>query len=302
MHLTLCSSSTSLLSPPTLTRRRLARRAMLQENPNSSVLTVSPPDSGFSPRREFVRESHVISSFALLSVAGSGSVRLTSFRREIIHALRMYLLERQLFRGYKEDKALCVFEFSLHNKPWTNSKNVESEKLFIDILTIIYIDGYNFVSTIDYGRESDERACLAFSRPVPSGEPYSVDAIIHRRPIRVPFAISFPSSTVLRVINPPRTSTPAILTGVRDAWPRGVVDEKKFAGECFEFKLRGYKCKRNKTHLSWRFTKDAMPTQGFKKTRFLPTRSNTFWLYLAPWTNPRLLWSRQFLFPVVDPG
>lgn len=215
---------------------------MLQANPNASVLTVSPPESGFSPRREFVRESHVISSFALLSIAGAGSVRLTSFRREIINALRMCFISRGILRSLKEDKILCVFEFSLINKPWASSKNIESEKLFVDILAIIYLDGYKFVSTLDYGRESDERTCMAFSRPAPSGDSRYGSPVAHPPLVHVPFAISFPSSTVLRVINPPRTSTPAILTGVRDAWPRGVVDERKIAGECFEFKLRGYKC------------------------------------------------------------
>jgi hypothetical protein len=47
---------------------------------------------------------------------------------------------------------------------------------------------------------------------------------------------------MLRVIAPPLHSTPAILQAVRGSWPRGVVSEKKVGDNCFEFKLKGYKC------------------------------------------------------------
>lgn len=59
---------------------------------------------------------------------------------------------------------------------------------------------------------------------------------------RAPFALSFLSATLLRVIAPPLHSTPAILQAVRGSWPRGVVSEKKVGDAAFEFKLKGYKC------------------------------------------------------------
>lgn len=46
----------------------------------------------------------------------------------------------------------------------------------------------------------------------------------------------------MRVISPPRDSTPAILQAVRGSWPRGVISEKKVGDSAYEFKLRGYRC------------------------------------------------------------
>lgn len=53
------------------------------------------------------------------------------------------------------------------------------------------------------------------------------------------FALSLTSKS-LKVINAPRTSTPAILASVRSAWPRGVISENKTSDEVYEFKLKGY--------------------------------------------------------------
>ncbi|EJD04147.1 uncharacterized protein FOMMEDRAFT_167393 [Fomitiporia mediterranea MF3/22] len=204
---------------------------MLQANPNSSVLTVSPPDSGFSPRREFVRDSHVPSTFALLAIAGSGFVRLSSFSDQVVSALRDAFDLSGLLRAARRDDDLKLIEFNLEGKPWTQTKNADSEKLFIQILAIIFHHGYRFLSTIDYGRESSERVSIAFSRPT---------VLSAYEATRVPFALSFPSSTVLRVINPPLNSSPAILQAARSAWPRGVESEKTVSDKIFEFRLKGY--------------------------------------------------------------
>lgn len=220
--------------------RSLSAASMLQHNPNPSVLTVSPPDSGFAPRREFLRENHVASSFALLAVAGAGAIRLSSFPTPLVEAVKRTLEQRAVIRTIREEVELDMYEFNIENKPWTNSKNIESERLLVEILAVIFQHGYNFLSTIDYGREHDDRVSIAFSKPLyPVTSRSGSDGL---GLMRVPFALSFPSATVLRVINPPLNSTPAILQGVRSAWPRGVISEKNVADKCFEFKLKGYKC------------------------------------------------------------
>jgi hypothetical protein len=217
---------------------------MLHQN-NNSVLTVASPDSNFTPRREFVRDNHVPSSFALLAIAGAGYVRLSSFPPDVVRALRVFA-QRIGIRGYKEDHDQHLYEIDFERKPWSNSKNIQSEKLFLDLLTIVIKHGYKFMSSIDYGREQDDRLSIIFSKPMStsgaptdsrSNTPTPVPA-----QVRIPFVLSFASATVLRVIRPPLNSTPAILQGVRSAWPRGVISEKKVADDCYEFKLKGYKC------------------------------------------------------------
>ncbi|KAI5122594.1 hypothetical protein M0805_004809 [Coniferiporia weirii] len=204
---------------------------MLHAQASSSVLTVSPPDT-FSPRREFVRESdHVSSSFALLAVAGAGFVRLSSFSRELVATLRRAFELRQILGGIREETNLNLVEFNLRGKPWTQTKNIESEKIFVEILAVILQHGYVFLSTIDYGRERDDRVSIAFSKPI------STPCV----PTRAPFALSFPSSTVLRVINPPLSFSPAIIQAARSAWPRGVISEGTVSEKCYEFRLKGYR-------------------------------------------------------------
>ncbi|KLO16988.1 hypothetical protein SCHPADRAFT_926100 [Schizopora paradoxa] len=207
---------------------------MFDANQNNSVLTVSPPDSGFAPRREFVRDNHVPSSFALLSIAGASLVRLSSFPRTLKAELKRALELRASIRAVREDTSLNLLEFNLEGKPWASGKSIHSEMLFLNILSIILFYGFRYVSSIDYGREHDDKLCIAFSRPDSSPD-------THRSHFPVVFAISFPSSTILRVINAPLNSTPAILQGVRSAWPRGVVSEKTVSDKCYEFKLKGYK-------------------------------------------------------------
>lgn len=205
------------------------------QQPNTSKLsTVSPPESGFTPRPEFIRENHIVSSFALLSIAGSGFVRLSSFSNDTVTALKTAFKRLSILHNFREDGNYDLVEFSLEGKPWapSQSKSVDSEKLFVQILDIIFQHGYKFLSTIDYGRERSERVCITFSRPISYSAYEST---------RVPFALSFPSPKVLRAVNIPLNSSPAILQAVRSAWPRGVVHEKKVSEKCWEFHLKGYR-------------------------------------------------------------
>lgn len=200
---------------------------------NAPALTSS--NSNFTPRKEFTNAIQRSSSFALLSLAGTGLVRLSSFPPNVINDLRLLFERLRILRVFREDAQSQLSEFNLDRKPWATSSSVESEKLLVDVICLLYRHGYVFVSTINYGRENDERLSMAFSRPrtPPSGSP----------PTKVvPFALSFPSPMVLRVVSPPLNSTPAILQGVRSAWNRGVASEKKVREDCYEFKLKGYRC------------------------------------------------------------
>jgi hypothetical protein len=150
----------------------------------------------------------------------------------------------------REDIAQQMCEIVLGGKPWASGKSLLTEKLLVEIFAVIYQHGYTYLSAIDYGRESDDRLAMAFSKPAvrslsplsSTGSPNPASSSLNNHGRRIPFALSFVSATVLRVIAPPLHSTPAILNAVRGSWPRGVVSEKKVADNCFEFKLKGYKC------------------------------------------------------------
>ncbi|GBE78387.1 hypothetical protein SCP_0112720 [Sparassis crispa] len=216
-------------------------------------LTGSPH---FIPRKEFIRDQRIISSFSLLALSGPGLVRLYSFPGPVISALRRLFDQQNLITSVREHAPKSFFEFSLDHKPWANAKSIESEWLIVAILTTVMQCGFTFLSTIDYGREQDDRVAIAFSRPVsvPSATITFTNgsATTLAQPTRAHFAISFASTTVLRVIDPPLHSTPAILQAVRGAWPRGVVSEKKVGDATYEFKLKGYK---------W-FQEDNFPTDS----------------------------------------
>ncbi|KAF7306732.1 hypothetical protein MIND_00464900 [Mycena indigotica] len=211
----------------------------------------SPESSGFTPRREFLRDNiaHVPSSFSLLAFAGANSLKLFSFPLPVLTAIRRLLDHLELVTNVREDITNQVCEYSLGGRPWASPKSTHTERVIVQILAVIYEHGYQYLSTIDYGREADDKLALAFARPVPrvpaslspveSPIPTSISS--NRQGRRIPFALSFTSQTTLRVIAPPLHSTPAILQAVRGAWPRGVVGEKKVADNCFEFKLKGYK-------------------------------------------------------------
>ncbi|KAF9535858.1 hypothetical protein CPB83DRAFT_865982 [Crepidotus variabilis] len=228
----------------------------------SSSSPISPPTSSFTPRKEFLRDQQgVRNSFALLAISGPNCVRLYSFTPQTVQILRRVLEQYAPITSIREDAVQNLCEFALDKKPWANPKSVPSEKLLVDIIAAIYQSGYTFLSSIDYGREADDRLALAFSRPDAAAHPPSRSASplpvssLHARndsshstlsgggrppARRVPFAISFSSVTMMRVIAPPLHLTPAILQACRGSWPRGVVSEKKVYQNSYEFKLKGY--------------------------------------------------------------
>jgi hypothetical protein len=218
----------------------------------------SSPQSAFTPRKEFIREQKPPpNSFALLAIAGSGFIRLYSFPLQVIDAFRHIFQQRAILVGFRENVSQNLYEFSLDGKPWASAKSVATEKLLIDLVAIVYQCGYVYLSTLDYGREHDDRLVMAFSKPEiqhahsRSGTPLPTSPWLNGsafqscdkpRSKRLPFALSFTSGTTMRVIAPPLNLTPAILQAVRNSWPRGVVSEKKVGDNSFEFKLKGYKC------------------------------------------------------------
>ncbi|GLB36319.1 hypothetical protein LshimejAT787_0306070 [Lyophyllum shimeji] len=231
---------------------------MPQHSPILAALN-SPPDPGFVPRKEFIREQKpALNSFAIVAIAASSCVRLYSFPPSVVTTLRTLLESQKLLAAFREDVIQNLCEFVLDGKPWASPKSVKAEKLLLDILAVVYHCGYTYLSSLDYGRESDDRLAMAFSRPSASpagsrgGTPLPASASPFRessssfssdksKTRRVPFALSFLSPTVMRVIAPPLHLTPAILQAVRASWPRGVVSEKKVGDNSFEFKLKGYK-------------------------------------------------------------
>ncbi|TRM65791.1 hypothetical protein BD626DRAFT_485826 [Schizophyllum amplum] len=213
-------------------------------------------DTAFTPRKEFLRlPKQVPNSFSLLAISASNCIRLYSFPLSFIVALRRLLEQQSSIVTYREDVQNNMCEFVLDGKPWSNTKSVTTERLLVHILVAIYQHGYTFLSVIDYGRESDDKLAMAFSKPSsppvshagsprPSQDvrPDAASVSSHSmRERRVPFALSFASATCMRVIAPPLHCTPAILQAVRGSWPRGVVSEKKVSDDCFEFKLKGYR-------------------------------------------------------------
>ena len=207
---------------------------------------ISPADSNIVPRREFIRDQHPASSFSILALSGPALLRLYSFPPDAIHALRNHLDNAHLILSSREVLQNNFCEISLDGKPWSNPKSTRTEKLLIDILYVLYRHDYSFLSTLDYGREQDDRVVMAFSRPSSQPPPIhkkSDDSLTEvHHPVKVPFAISFINQSVLRVIAPPLHLTPAILQTVRGSWPRGVVSEKKVAENVYEFKFKGYGC------------------------------------------------------------
>jgi len=218
----------------------------------------------FTPRKEFLRQtSHPLNSFALLTFSSSSLVRLYSFPPPVVTTIRRVLQHRKSVSAYREDALNGYCEFNLIGKPWSNAKSAKSERLVVNVLAVILQHGYTLLSPLDYGRETDDRLALAFSKPLAaiprssaspsnhsSASPFRRTSPQSPRPLSsshastyvIPFAVSFASSTIMRVISPPRDSTPAILQAVRGSWPRGVISEKKVGESAYEFKLRGYRC------------------------------------------------------------
>ena len=221
---------------------------------------ISPADTNLVPRREFIRDQRPASSFSILAISGAALLRLYSFPLDVHAALRKHLDSEHLILTSRELVQNNFCELLLEGTPWSNPKTTRSEKLLIEIIAVLYRKGHNFLSTLDYGREQDDRIIMAFSRPsaipplphqLSAAPPGLLHAMnhdsAHPQPVKVPFAISFISQNHLRVIAPPLHLTPAILQTVRGSWPRGVVSEKKVAENVYEFKLNGYRC--NVIHL-----------------------------------------------------
>ena len=225
--------------------------AQLPKQPSPNIPPANAPFSGsqFTPRKEFIRDQRVISSFHLLTLSSSNLVRLYSFPGPVRSALRRVLDQHNLIVTVREDASKQYFEFALDRRPWASPKSVDSEKLIVAILGTIFQSGYSFLSSIDYGREPDDRVAIAFSKPESVSAPTAVGSyassstVVLTTPTRIPFAISFVSPSVLRVVDPPLASTPAIIQAVRGSWPLGVVSEKKLGESTYQFKLKGYKCK-----------------------------------------------------------
>ncbi|KAG5644732.1 hypothetical protein DXG03_007861 [Asterophora parasitica] len=225
----------------------------------SPALPNFPVGSGFVPRKEFARElKPAPNSFAVVAIASANFVRLYSFPPSVVSTIRELLEAYGTLTAFREDVHHKLCEFTLDGKPWASPKSVRAEKLLVDILAIIYQCGYTYLSSLDYGREADDRLAMAFSKPSTtpaagsrSGTPLPTSASpfrdssgsisLDKQKPRVPFALSFLSPTLMRVIGPPLHLTPAILQAVRASWPRGVVSEKKVGDNSFEFKLKGYK-------------------------------------------------------------
>ncbi|KAI0321710.1 hypothetical protein OF83DRAFT_1168237 [Amylostereum chailletii] len=218
---------------------------------------ITPSDTNLIPRREFVREHHTPSSFAILALAGSCQIRLYSFPSPVIAAVRRLLDKTRKVIGHREDVLKNYVELAIDGKPWSNPKSIPTERTLNDIIAVLLQHGFDFLSTLDYGREQDDRIIMAFSKPIVAtalppthGSPVPVRDSSGSSSIplpgssvlvKVPFALSFPNATTLRVISPPLASTPAILQTVRGSWPRGVVSEKKVGANSYEFKLKGYR-------------------------------------------------------------
>ena len=215
----------------------------------------------FTPRKEFLRQtSHPLNGFTLLTFSSSSFIRLYSFPPPVVSTLRRLLQHRKSVSAYREDTVHGYCEFTLVGKPWSKAKSVTSERLVLNVFAVVLQHGYTLLSPLDYGRETDDRLALAFSKPLPpvphssaslsspsspfhSVSPQSTGPTSsHTNGYVIPFAVSFASSTTIRVISPPLDSTPAILQAVRGSWPRGVISEKKVGDSAYEFKLRGYRC------------------------------------------------------------
>lgn len=274
-------------------------------------------DESFTPRKEFIREHRpYFNSFSLLTVSRANLVRLYSFPPPVVTALRQFLDQFKLLVGFRENATSNYYEISLEGKPWAAPKSIASETLLLSILTIIYNHGHSYSSTIDYGREQDDRLFMVFQRTIPqpvNSPPGSMRTPSPNSPIgttdhastttldlhnkRIPFALSFPSATVLRVINPPLHSTPAILQAVRSSWPRGVISEKKIGEVAFEFKLKGYKCASLELPFQVVLLISICLSQGTRRTRSPQIRSTTFSLSLPRSTHTPFLSSHLSPLP-----
>ncbi|KAH7104617.1 hypothetical protein BKA62DRAFT_692806 [Auriculariales sp. MPI-PUGE-AT-0066] len=257
-------------------------------------MPTSPAGSNFVPRREFQRSAPVPSAFALLAFSGSNLIRMTNFPHTTVNLLRSVLESRDVLRQFKEESEPQLQQAKLYllGKPWSTPKTVSSEAMVIEVMSVILAHGFHFLSLIDYGKEDGDILSMVFSRPVVSMEPTTTTFPGVPSPRQhVPFAISFVSGTVIRVVSPPLSSTPSILHAVRKAWPRGVVSERKVGTNGYEFKLKGWGIFSDDTFREDSMTNvmailSSLSQQGFSlltSMSFAPGRSNAkdFWLMVG---------------------
>ncbi|TFY80284.1 hypothetical protein EWM64_g3728 [Hericium alpestre] len=272
-------------------------------------MPTSSSDTQFVPRPEFRPDDRITSSFSVLTLSGSAFIRAYGFPPPVAAAFRRHLELRQLILQYREDTAEDLYEFALHGKPWNNPRRIQSERLLIDLLSIIILqNGYHFLSTIDYGREQDDRVIMTFSRPntPPSHSPRASTSVIQGvgnesvttcspHVTQTLFALSFPNFNTLRVISPPLHSTPAILKTVRGSCPRRVVSEKAAGNNVYEFKLKGYKWFKQDTFATDSLRHvisllSSLDSYGFTLLTSLslenPSRVKDLWIFTGPAHTP----------------
>ncbi|KIJ45136.1 hypothetical protein M422DRAFT_67289 [Sphaerobolus stellatus SS14] len=196
-----------------------------------SPFVSSPTGSSFVPRREFALQPvHQPSSFALLAFSSNNVIRLSNFPPVVVGDLRTRLGNIVGLHSFRENAEQTLCELVLTGKPWSNNKSLSTEVLIVQVFSIVLLHGYAILSQLHYGKEHNDRLTFAFTK---------LDMQDTRQTL-IPFALSFTSSTSLRVVCSPLHATPAILQSVRGAWPRGVLSEKKIGEHCYEFKLKGY--------------------------------------------------------------
>ena len=199
----------------------------------ASPFVSSPAGSSFVPRREFAPQPlHHPSSFALLAFSSNNVIRLSNFPSIVVNDLRTRLGAIVGLHSFRENAEHKLCEIVLTGKPWSNNRSLSTEVLLVQVFSVVLSHAYSLLSQLHYGKEHNDRLTFAFTK---SGYPDQTRTLI-------PFALSFTSSTSLRVVCSPLHATPAILQSVRGAWPRGVLSEKKIGEHCYEFKLKGYSC------------------------------------------------------------
>ena len=146
--------------------------------PLASSLPAHVASPFFYPRKEFLRDHpRVVSSFALLTLAGTGFVRLYSFPDSVINGLRRLFDQHSLILTVRESAASHFFEFSLDGKPWANFKSLSSEKLIVAILAVVSaISAFGFYRLAQGNLERRSvlhtlTQLLSFSRPSLSRPP-----------------------------------------------------------------------------------------------------------------------------------
>jgi len=196
-----------------------------------SSFPFSPAGSNFVPRKEFAPEPvHQASSFALLAFSANNVIRLSNFPPALVKDLRERLDSIIGIHSFRENTEQKLCEIVLTGKPWSNTKAMSTEILVVQVFATVLAYGYSLLSHLHYGKEHNDRITFAFS----------ISGVVDNLGPLVPFALSFTSSTSLRVVCSPLHATPAILQSVRNAWPRGVTSERKLGEHCYEFKLKGY--------------------------------------------------------------